>query len=161
MCTLTLGGCSLIHAAPVHQTPDHCLVPKDCLHRCVAYAKHLLSIAASPAEVHGEACVRLMHLAPVSTSYGTPDMHHQMARPAGAGVGACGGNAARPGHDGAGHRPGLFRAHPHAALQLPREQCAPPGEPPHPPLRTRVLPGLHCFARDLFRLMPMAASPTL
>lgn len=71
-----------------------------------------------------------------------PDMD---GPPAGAGVGARGGHAARPGHDGAGHWPRIFRAHPHAALQLPRKQRAPPSE--HPiPLRTRVLPGLQCLA---------------
>jgi hypothetical protein len=80
--------------------------------------------------------------APVSTIHSMPDM---AGPPAGASVGACGGHVACSGHDGAGHWPGFFRAHPHAALQLPRKQRAPPSQ--HPlPLRTPVLPGLQCLA---------------
>ena len=85
-------------------------------------------------------------------------------------MGARGGHAAGSGHDGAGHWPGIFRAHPHTALQLPQKQRAPSSEHPLPivyscaawsavpPLRTRVLPGLQCLAplqTDVFGCLPL------
>ena len=82
--------------------------------------------------------------APVSTIHSMPDMD---GPPAGASVGARGGHAACSGHDGAGHRPRIFRAHPHAALQLPRKQRAPPSQRPLP-LRTPVFPLFKSLLHD-------------